>query len=76
MCRMVNSEKEGFRTFSIRIPNSIYNQIKKLAEKEDRSVNKQILMYLRRSISEEKLKDEVVYNKHEEKEKKIQRGDG
>ena len=41
---------EGTRTISVRMPTSIYNQLRRIARKERRSFGKQIVLYVEQQM--------------------------
>lgn len=45
-------------TSNIRIPEEIWNEIKKIAEKEERSINSQIIYILKTYLEKQKNKEE------------------
>lgn len=45
-------------TSNIRIPEEIWNEIKKIAEKEERSINSQIIYILKNYLEKQKNKEE------------------
>ena len=61
---------------SIRFPRQIHEKLVAQAEKDTRSLSQQVVHYVRQALEGELWREEVMNKKYEEKEKKIQRGDG
>jgi hypothetical protein len=86
---MEKSKGEEYRTFSIRIPQWMYDELSEIAQEQARSLNKQVFLYLKKSIElelpseskrassdDQQVGKEMTANSQIKKEKKIQRGDG
>jgi predicted DNA-binding protein len=63
-------------SISIRFPKDVYGRLKAQAELETRSVSQQVVHYVRQALEGMLKREDLMYKKYEEKEKKIQRGDG
>jgi hypothetical protein len=47
-----------FQTISVRVPKDLFKKIKEVAEKEHRSMNQQIILYLEDSVRKEPVASE------------------